>query len=232
MQKPNNNPVVDIQADAEEIPLTSEESRYRYISNHFVSPEECTRLINFADKELVLGDGYDGHANPHSETESFYGYTFTAQPKVKLTNDHLLALKVMQRARKSVMKHFRLPFLWLDFAHLVMRDPLESTKKIDSEALSHPWHYDDQADHIKHRTHTAILYLNDNFEGGFTQFKEQSFGPFRKIEPITGRLIAFKVAGNAHAVTKLIQGKRYVLNMWFSTKLGVWRRHRRIFKPL
>ncbi len=212
--------------------MTPEECRYRQIVDHLATPEECAQLVNFADKALILGDGYGGDANPHTDTESFYGYTFTSTPGEAVAEEYLLALRIMQRARKSVIRHFGLRFLWLDYAHLVMREPVESAEQTDAKALSHPWHYDDQSDHVKHRTHTAILYLNDGFAGGLTQFKEASFGPFRQITPGTGKMIAFKVAGNAHAVTKLVSGKRYVLNIWFSTQWKIWRRHRRILKPL
>ncbi len=214
------------------IVFTPEESRYRQIEEQLVSPEECAKLLRFADQSMILGDGYGGDANPHTQTEAFYGYTFAGKPKHAVAPEHLLALRVIQRSRKAVMRHFRLRFLWLDFAHLVMREPLENSDAAAPEELSHPWHYDNQAEHVKHRTHTAILYLNDGFEGGLTQFKEASFGPFRQVQPSAGKMVAFSVANNAHAVSKLTKGKRYVLNMWFSTHWPIWRNHRRIFQPL
>ena len=93
-------------------------------------------------------------------------------------------------------------------------------------------HFDNQSEHVRHRTHTAILYLNEGFEGGLTRFKETEFGPFREVQPQPGTLLAFDATKNAHAVSKLVTGKRYVMNMWFSTRWRVYRRHRKIFKPL
>ena len=215
-----------------QIVFGEQEARYRQIHEGLATKDECARLVRFADASMTLGDGYGGDANPHTDTETFYGYTFHVPPGATVPEEHLLALRIIQRARKAVMQHFRLRFLWLDFAHLVMREPLDTGRSPETDELSHPWHYDNQADHVKHRTHTAILYLNDGFEGGLTQFREAEFGPFRQVQPSTGKMIAFAVADNAHAVSKLIKGKRYVLNMWFSTHWSVWRSHRRIFRPL
>jgi hypothetical protein len=135
----------------------------------------------------------------------------------------------MLKARNLVKAHFGLPFLWLDYGHLVFREPVEGAAS-EADDFSHPWHFDNQSD--KHRTHTAILYLNDDFEGGLTRFKETDFGPFREIQPEPGKLAAFDVDKNSHGVSKLRSGKRYVLNMWFSTYWKMLPRHRRIFKYL
>jgi len=212
--------------------LTTEEARYRQIADTLATPDECARLVEFSEQALTIGDGYGGEASPHTKTEAFYGYTFSGRPEGDVPAEHLLALQLIQRARKAVMRHFGLRILWLDYAHLVKREPLETYDPNDTAELSHPWHYDNQADHIKHRTHTALLYLNEEFEGGLTQFREADFGPFRQIQPSTGKMVSFSVAENAHAVSKLRSGKRYVLNMWFSTYWSVWRNHRRIFHPL
>jgi hypothetical protein len=176
--------------------------------DHLVTAEECAALLEYAGNNLILGDGYGGEATPHNKAETFYGFAVEGSPGPNLDPGHSLCLEVIQRARKVIQRHFRLPFLWLDYAHLVKREPVPGAEVT--------------------ATHTAILYLNDGFEGGFTQFKETDFGPFRQVQPAAGKMIAFDVAKNAHAVSKLISGERYVLNMWFSTHMKIWRRHRRV----
>jgi hypothetical protein len=232
MQNKNDAAGLSRQSPAAEAEMSASESRYRQIVDDLATPQECAQLVEFADRSLILGDGYGGDANPHTETESFYGYTFSGAPESSVSAEHLLALRIIQRSRQAVMRHYSLRFLWLDYAHLVMREPIAGEESTSSNELSHPWHFDNQADHVKHRTHTAILYLNDGFEGGLTQFKEASFGPFRQVTPGTGKMISFAVDGNAHAVSKVLSGKRYVLNMWFSTQWKIWRRQRRILRPL
>lgn len=215
-------------AETNRIVLGNRESKYRLIQDDFLTPSECEILGEFTRQKCVLGDGYAGNPHPHTSNESFYGYSINGAGDVSQSS-HLLTLQIMMRARKLLMRHFRLPFLWVDFGHLVMR-------KVDSivvdEEFSHPWHFDDQAAGVKYRTHTAILYLNDNFAGGQTCFKETEFGPFREVQPAPGRLVAFSAKKNAHAVRKLKSGERYVLNIWFSTSWRKYRNHRKIFRPL
>ncbi len=214
------------------IVLEKKELEYRLLEDNFISPQECLAFIELIEAHGQIGDGYGGNPHPHTKSEIFGGYSFNGYQN-KVQQDipgHKEALAIMMKTQKLLKSHFRLPFLWLDFGHLVFRQPIDNEPATESEEFSHPWHFDNQA--LKHRTHTAILYLNDEFEGGHTRFKETDFGPFREIQPIPGRLAAFNVAKNAHGVSKLRSGKRYVLNMWFSTHWRLFNHHRKIFRPL
>jgi hypothetical protein len=217
-----------------EIVFDKQESKFRLIKKDFITPEECRLLIELIEKFGEIGDGYGGNPHPHIASEVFGGYSFNGhQNAVQIEHPgHLEALAIMMKARNLLKAHFGLPFLWLDYGHLVFRQPAEEDTAAESEDFSHPWHFDNQSEGIKHRTHTAILYLNDGFQGGLTRFKEADFGPFREITPEPGKLAAFDVDKNAHGVSKLKHGKRYVLNMWFSTQWRMYRHHRRIYKPL
>ena len=219
---------------AESTPITfsKEEARYRHIQPNVVTPEECAKLITLIERFGAVGDGYSGNKHPHTPNEIFGGYSLGGGTEHAHEPEHLLCLTVMDRVRRIVKKHFGLPFLWLDFGHLVFREAVPPEDGAEVEEFSHPWHLDNQSDGVKHRTHTAILYINDGFEGGLTRFQETDFGPFREVQPEPGKMVAFDVAKNPHGVSKLISGKRYVLNMWFSTRIQVYRHHRKIFKPL
>jgi hypothetical protein len=214
------------------IQFSKEEGRYRYIEDNVVTPEECAALIRLIETHGVIGDGYGGNAHPHTPNEIFGGYSFGGVGGHTEDPDHLFTLQVMNRVRKKVKRHFRLPFLWLDFGHLVFREAVPVTDGEEVEEFSHPWHKDNQSESLKRRTHTAILYVNEGFEGGLTRFQETDFGPFREVQPKTGKVVSFDVDKNPHGVSKLISGKRYVLNMWFSTNMRVYKHHRKIFKPL
>ena len=162
--------------------LDKVESRYRLIAPGFVPPDDCRDLLQFADEHSVIGDGYGGNPHPHSPNETFGGYTFDGRQGDPTLAGHLLALRVANNARLLIKKHFRLPFLWLEYGHLVVREAT-GDDNADAEEFSHPWHFDNQAKHVRHRTHTAIIYLNDGFDGGLTRFKEADFGPFREVKP-------------------------------------------------
>lgn len=226
----NEQPVGISAAAAVEAAFGAEEAKYRLIQDDFITPEECRQLIKLTNEFGQIGDGYGGNPHPHTPHETFAGYSFDGFKGDPSQSAHLLALQIMGKARRQLMAHFALRFLWLDFGHIVMREA--SGQGAETETFSHPWHFDNNHPGIRYRSHTAILYLNDDFDGGNTCFKETAFGPFREVRPKPGRLVAFRVAENAHAVTKLRDGKRYVLNMWFSTHWSKWPVHRRIFRPI
>jgi len=62
-------------------------------------------------------------------------------------------------------------------------------------------HFD--ADKFIHRTHTIVIYLNDNFKGGETYFPEINF----KVSPKVGRLLLFEsIDNNAVILQSVHQG--------------------------
>ena len=215
-----------------EVPFSKDELRYRLIKPNVISAEECAALISLLEKYGEVGDGYKGNAHPHTPNETFGGYSLGGHGPHQYEPEHILCLEVMNRVRLQTKRHFKLPFLWLDFGHLVFREATPVDALADTEEYSHPWHKDNQSEHVKHRTHTGILYINEGFEGGLTRFQDTEFGPFREVTPEPGKLVTFNVDKNPHSVSKLRSGKRYVLNMWFSTHLRKYKHHRKIFRPL
>jgi hypothetical protein len=216
------------------VKFEAEESKYRLLQENFITPEECRMLVELVETYGEVGDGYHGNPHPHTPTEIFGGYSFEGfrHSKPRMVPGHREALRIMLRARKLIKKHFGLPFLWLDYGHLVFREPVPEAVGSTEEEFSHPWHFDNQSEGVKHRTHTAILYLNDEFTGGLTRFQETDYMPFRELQPEPGKLVAFDVSANAHGVSKLTSGRRYVLNMWFSTHWRMLTHHYRIFRAL
>lgn len=66
-------------------------------------------------------------------------------------------------------------------------------------------HYDYQNDRV-----AAIVYLNDNYEGGETVF------PNLDITPQTGNALFFDGSEIEHSVSRIKSGTRYTLSMWFN----------------
>jgi hypothetical protein len=220
-------------ASDHEIVFGRQESKYRLLKEYFLSPEECQKLVELIDAYAEVGDGYGGNPHPHTPTETFGGYSLDGLNNEKQQDipGHREALATVLKVRKLLKSHFGLPFLWLDYAHLLFRVQTAGTEDEPVE-YSHPWHFDNQSEGVKHRTHTAIIYLNDAFTGGHTCFQEADFGPYRQVAPSPGTLLGFDAAKNGHAVTKLTGGKRYTMIMWFSTHWRIFPRHRKIFMPL
>ena len=55
----------------------------------------------------------------------------------------------------------------------------------------------------------AMLYLNDDFEGGSTVFEHM------EVKPETGKLIVFSNSKYLHYVTRVDKSERYVLSFWY-----------------
>jgi len=60
------------------------------------------------------------------------------------------------------------------------------------------------------REYSALVYLNDDYEGGYTLFPDIEFG----ITPERGTLVVFKGGTLRHAVSKVTKGNRYTALSW------------------
>ncbi|MBS92943.1 MAG: hypothetical protein CL799_00655 [Chromatiales bacterium] len=215
--------------------LSPDELKYRLLMDNFATPEECRDMIALANKHGTTGGGFGVKASPaNSPYEDYTGYgirrTYTDAEYLK---DHEVTLRVISRARDLLKQHFRVPFLWLDHAEIMLREPAVTGPEAEAEEFSMQLHFDNNGPTIWRRTHTGVLFLNDEFEGGRTAVtgKDANFGPYREIQPSTGRLVGFKVAETPHGVTKLHSGKRYIIAMWFSSHWNNVGRQIKVFHP-
>ena len=64
----------------------------------------------------------------------------------------------------------------------------------------------------KHTVFTSILYLNDDFEGGFTEFADGT-----RVAPKKGRIVFYDGIHYWHKVTPITKGIRYTFASWYRT---------------
>ncbi|XP_011298276.1 prolyl 3-hydroxylase 2 [Fopius arisanus] len=209
--------------------------RMRYLAEGFLTETQCKSLIQLADKAAVEGDGYAHNTSPHSKFEKFEGLTLGRAALMVyfglLEPVHLdLFLKATELARIHVEKHFNLPqTLYFTYTHLVCRSALPGIFS-DGSTFSHEIHADNclaiekgvclhQKPAFTWRNYSAIVYLNDDFEGGEFVF---SSDPKAKtiessVKPKCGRMVAFSADGtNLHGVRGIKKGKRCALALWFT----------------
>jgi len=62
----------------------------------------------------------------------------------------------------------------------------------------------------RHTVYTSVLYLNDDFSGGRTCFKDGT-----KIVPKKGRALFYDGVENTHGVSEVENGVRYTVSAWF-----------------
>ena len=94
------------------------------------------------------------------------------------------------------------------------------------------WHYDAihtytaeieaELERFGQRSKTAILYLNDDFEGGETEFK----APYIQVKPETAAILVFDntdqtgkpIPSSLHRGCEVISGQKWVCTQWFRDK--------------
>ena len=77
-----------------------------------------------------------------------------------------------------------------------------------------PLHTDNPNDWNNMLTHSSVVYLNNDFEGGTIRFPEYDV----EYSPKSGDLVIFK-ADIQHEVTTITSGKRYTLALWHTTNM-------------
>ncbi|KAF7994187.1 hypothetical protein HCN44_011456 [Aphidius gifuensis] len=208
----------------------------RYLAEGFLIDSECDSLVQLAKIAAVKGDGYEDNKSPHSKNELFEGLTLgraalmvyfgLLEPK-KLQ----LFLHSTETARGHVKKFFNLDQeLFFTYTHLVCRSALTDLSERDEDVYSHDIHADNclaiddntclhESPAYTWRDYSAIIYLNDDFDGGEFVFsadpKAQNIQSI--IKPKCGRMIGFTAdEKNLHGVKGVVKGKRCALAIWFT----------------
>ncbi|XP_053737174.1 prolyl 3-hydroxylase 3 [Synchiropus splendidus] len=207
----------------------------RVVFDGVMTEKECERIVQLANAVASAGDGYRGRRSPHTPHETFDGLTVLraaklAQDALVNQTDAKLLYELGERARILLHSYFRSPSgLFVAFTHLVCRNavPGDQQGRID---LSHPVHVDNcllepetkqcwrEAPAFIHRDLSAILYLNQDFEGGELFFTHRDAKTVTaRVKPACGRLVGFSSGPvNPHGVTAVTSGRRCALALWFT----------------
>ncbi|XP_061639937.1 prolyl 3-hydroxylase 1 [Phyllopteryx taeniolatus] len=207
----------------------------RVLLDGVITDVECTELRRLSNAAALKGDGYRGHPSPHSPAEMFQGVTIlkalklAQEGKVSLM-DVRLFFDVSEKVRKVLESYFRLSSpLYFSYSHLVCRSAIEEKQKTRND-LSHPVHVDNcllvselneclkEPPAYTHRDYSAILYLNDDFEGGdfiFTELNAKVVTAL--VHPLCGRVVGFGAGKeNPHGVRAVTKGQRCAVALWFT----------------
>ncbi|XP_030848736.1 prolyl 3-hydroxylase 1 isoform X3 [Strongylocentrotus purpuratus] len=205
----------------------------RVLADGLAADQECGTLLQLLDGEARQGNGYKGKTSPHTKFENFEGLTVkdavdaASAGRIPLLYPTVY-MHLAERSRQFLQRHFKLKsHLFFSYTHLVCRSagPDSSLKRRD---LSHPIHADNcQLDHkgVCHkrlpafvwRDWSAILYLNQDFEGGEFIFAHYNNTAQAQVNPKCGRLVGFSAGEeNLHGVRGVIHGRRCALAMWYT----------------
>ncbi|XP_076125189.1 prolyl 3-hydroxylase 1 [Alosa pseudoharengus] len=199
-----------------------------------ITDDECRELHRLSNAAAKTGDGY-GKPSPHSPSEMFQGVTVLKA--LQLGQDGTVPLKsarvffdLSEKVRKILESYFHLPTtLYFSYSHLVCRTAIEE-KQEDRNDLSHAVHADNclliselnecvkEPPAYTHRDYSAILYLNDDFEGGDFIFTEMDGKTVTAtVRPTCGRVVGFGAGKeNPHGVKAVTKGQRCAVALWFT----------------
>ncbi|XP_041639932.1 prolyl 3-hydroxylase 1 [Cheilinus undulatus] len=207
----------------------------RVLLDDVLSEDECRELQHLSNAAALKGDGYRGRPSPHSPSETFQGVTVLKA--VKLGQEGKVPLKsarlffdLSEKVKKVLESYFRLDTpLYFSYSHLVCRSAIDE-KQEDRADLSHPVHVDNcllvselnecikEPPAYTHRDYSAILYLNDDFEGGdfiFTELDAKTVTA--EVRPQCGRVVGFGAGKeNPHGVRAVTKGQRCAVALWFT----------------
>ncbi|XP_060714495.1 prolyl 3-hydroxylase 1 [Tachysurus vachellii] len=207
----------------------------RVVLDDVITDDECRELHRLSNTAAQKGDGYRGRPSPHSPSEMFQGVTILKA--LKLGQEGVLPLKsarlffdLSEKVRSVVESYFSLQSpLYFSYSHLVCRSAIEE-KQESRDDLSHPVHVDNclliselnecvkEPPAYTYRDYSAILYLNDDFEGGdfiFTELDAKTITAV--VKPQCGRIVAFSAGKeNPHGVRAVTKGQRCAVALWFT----------------
>ncbi|XP_060086359.1 prolyl 3-hydroxylase 1-like [Ylistrum balloti] len=239
----NNNTAIlkKFETEGTTVVLANEElhSNERVIADGLIDEEACSTLIELAKNGAIIGDGYNEKDNfeavaisPHTDSEIFEGLTIRRAMKLAksgaVSKESVeLYLSASERSRLFVEKFFNLTKpLHFDFTHLVCRTAVEGVQA-GRKDLSHPVHGDNCQLNINdgtcvrafpafvQRDYSAIMYLNDDFEGGEFFFAHSNTSADVTLSPKCGRIVGFNAA-HLHGVNSVTKGQRCAVAMWYT----------------
>ncbi|KAG8130217.1 hypothetical protein E2320_016813 [Naja naja] len=161
----------------------------RVVFDRVLTESECKDILRLSKAAGGTGDGYRGRRSPHTPHERFEGLTVTkalqlAEESSMNWKDTKLLLQASEKSRKIVESYFTPgKNLYFSFTHLVCRTATDGEQEGRMD-LSHPVHADNclldpegntcwkEPPAYIHRDYSAILYLNEDFQGGNLFFTE------------------------------------------------------------
>lgn len=143
-----------------------------------------------------------------AEDGYMFGYQKRVDDKELLSSNQELA-KIIKQAKKTLVLAAN---DYLSYFQLPIVDPssMAISKYIPGKAMGS--HVDDPQSENTLPLITAILYLNDNYDGGDLVFKNQNI----KIKPIAGSIVIFpSVDPFFHESLTLKSGNKYIMPLFW-----------------
>ena len=181
--------------------IIKENMIYRY--DNIIDSTMCDSILNY------YTETYDNELNdvnklPWFEENTIYWVNLQ---KTKIQNE-------INFCRKNISKLVNDSYNVLSYPHLTT---LVMWKEGKSMAIHKDNGYENDKDILHMRTYTAVMYINDDFEGGETIIQKENSNEIEyECKPQKGSVLIFKSDDSClHGVNKITKGNRLTLSMWF-----------------
>ena len=170
---------------------------------NFLSPEDCNLLIKYykkSPKRIAKDTFWDARVAPCKNLTS---------NKVRRIVESL-----HYRIIGEACSYYNEKYLYPDFSNIVYW----GSNMVLKPHCDNMHIYDPELEHdTAQRDYSAVLCLNEDYEGGHTIFPEHD----KEYPGKTGRIIIFPSGrSHPHGVTEVTSGSRYTFSMWMTKDIN------------
>jgi hypothetical protein len=165
-----------------------------------LTDEACDYLVKFFSQNIETLGKTDKNSDFSSRTINFSSIDFQRDRHFRMAKQLLNMARL--KACNLVKNQYNLVDLYPEFSQIV-RWPMGSSQDLHKDVAR------------QSTTHAGIIYLNDNFKGGETEFPE--FGEL--VQPKKGMLLGFPGRDLLHGVKKVQSGNRFTVACWFTPQV-------------
>ncbi len=182
--------------------MESEKMNIKLVEN-FLSEYQCNSMIKMAVNANNWDKTKDEFWNDRVFNDVFNLKTPIFEKQMRAT---------LNRVRKVISEHYNVSELWNDGFAIVRWFPgMQQTPHTDDmkSILG-----DNEDNTCRHRDFGAIIYLNDDFDGGETYYPQHNFS----VKPKIGRLAIHPGdSDHEHGVSEIKNNTRYTLASFWTT---------------
>jgi predicted 2-oxoglutarate/Fe(II)-dependent dioxygenase YbiX len=169
------------------------ETNFRYIENNFLTPQECLEYIRISEdhgyEEALIQVG-GGRQEMNKDVRDNFRVVLDSPELATNIWNKVKHLAPLEEGWEAIGLNERMRFYRYEFGQQFKRHVDGPFRRNENEVSKV----------------TVLLYLNDDFSGGTTQF----FDPFQIVTPEAGQLLLFKHR-QLHQGDPVTTGRKYVL---------------------
>lgn len=178
--------------------------------DNLLSEEECSDFCKIIDRLIEGGYCYESNKEISRQDEAVHFRELANLETANLMGFEVAGL-FMQRLNSVVLSEYLARFPILTQRNLANMDIKGQRTSIGGGF--HGWHYECERGNSSDRVLAWTLYLNDDFDGGETEFLYQNM----RVKPARGRLAVFPAGFvYTHRGNPPIEGTKYILTGWFT----------------